>query len=1206
MSWGTELWDQYDNINYHTQKGIEFLDKFGSFVKERCAIENEYASKLRRLVKNHQLKKKDDDYPQYTYVKAFMMMLDEISDLAGQHEVIAETMMQAIVKQVGQIAKDMKEERKRILTDGAKNQQILQGSLLQLDKAKKAYDKAFKEAEKAHENFIRVDADYNLSRAEVEKAKTCSTQKNQLCEESKSEYAKHLQSTNNTQRQHYTELMPMVFKRFQTMEERRITYIKDYVKESALIQRNVAPIIDRCLEGVLQASESIDAQKDCYLVVERYKTGNEPPDDLPFEDLNSPRPVNDHQNESRSSLHYSDSISRKSHSHKGTFIGPRLRKRSYLKNIFGSNKASNDDGKTEDLDNLPPNQRRKRIQGEIDKLRAQILQETNVREGLIKMKHVFEENNSFGDPMTVQNDLKKSSEKLEELQHRLRQAESLLDCNGTNNDHPHDNDHPHENYDHSPNNLRKPQNNSLSEDSLSRSASDSSVSQKHDPSTPLHGVDEAPLNNHDNDNHNDNYEPIDSIHAVEFIDDEPDGGEIDSEPLPPLGKAWALFAFEANSEGAIPMEENEMFEVVELDQGDGWTRVRRLTDREEGFVPTSWLKLDLSSNPGNVQPADGRTAPSQANQASSFWTILRDVVVRCVIMYFIFSFFNKPQQPRTPSPSSPSGATPTAAQPATNLFENGMMMDFYVFVSENENKPDFRKSEELVWTKKNIVFGEWKGGPNNDGIYELNTTVSISERVQNNGTLFMHVFLVKSGGDPNPEASEHSSRRYTVHKKTQLNKFKKRRYLSTHNLLTGKTSMSKESLEKLEQNIKEEIVSHWHPNTTINVIYDQTPWIEGRVPVPFDQYIKFVDDPILGKYYPVIYLNDYWNLQRDYYPINSTLKELPLFLTFQPLSMFKWQLYVTQTMRSQWNNYLGGELMEESDASQDSIKEALLETSPILLALTCVVSISHMIFEFLAFKNDIQFWRNRKSLEGLSVRSVFFNVFQSVVVFLYVLDNDTNTLVRFSLGIGLLIEVWKINKVTNIEIDRTNKIFGIIPKIHIKDKGSYVNSSTREFDEMAFKYLSWACFPLLIGYAIYSLLYQEHKGWYSWVLGMVYGFLLTFGFISMTPQLFINYKLKSVAHLPWRMLTYKFLNTFIDDIFAFVIKMPTMYRIGCFRDDIIFIVYLYQKFKYRTDLKRVNEFGVSGEDLANTSQTENEAIEQAPDGPTPVESKKDQ
>ena len=52
----------------------------------------------------------------------------------------------------------------------------------------------------------------------------------------------------------------------------------------------------------------------------------------------------------------------------------------------------------------------------------------------------------------------------------------------------------------------------------------------------------------------------------------------------------------------------------------------------------------------------------------------------------------------------------------------------------------------------------------------------------------------------------------------------------------------------------------------------------------------------------------------------------------------------------------------------------------------------------------------------------------------------------------------------------------------------------------------------------------------------------------MTPQLFINYKLKSVAHLPWRMMTYKALNTFIDDLFAFVIQMPTLYRLGCFRD----------------------------------------------------------
>jgi hypothetical protein len=32
------------------------------------------------------------------------------------------------------------------------------------------------------------------------------------------------------------------------------------------------------------------------------------------------------------------------------------------------------------------------------------------------------------------------------------------------------------------------------------------------------------------------------------------------------------------------------------------------------------------------------------------------------------------------------------------------------------------------------------------------------------------------------------------------------------------------------------------------------------------------------------------------------------------------------------------------------------------------------------------------------------------------------------------------------------------------------------------------------------------------------------------------------------MMSYKFLNTIIDDLFAFIIKMPTMHRLACFRD----------------------------------------------------------
>jgi len=54
--------------------------------------------------------------------------------------------------------------------------------------------------------------------------------------------------------------------------------------------------------------------------------------------------------------------------------------------------------------------------------------------------------------------------------------------------------------------------------------------------------------------------------------------------------------FIATSEGSIPMAESEELYVIELDQGDGWTRVRRMVSgnmMEEGFVPTSYIESTL-------------------------------------------------------------------------------------------------------------------------------------------------------------------------------------------------------------------------------------------------------------------------------------------------------------------------------------------------------------------------------------------------------------------------------------------------------------------------------------------------------------------------------------------------------------------------------------------------------------------------------------
>lgn len=42
--------------------------------------------------------------------------------------------------------------------------------------------------------------------------------------------------------------------------------------------------------------------------------------------------------------------------------------------------------------------------------------------------------------------------------------------------------------------------------------------------------------------------------------------------------------------------------------------------------------------------------------------------------------------------------------------------------------------------------------------------------------------------------------------------------------------------------------------------------------------------------------------------------------------------------------------------------------------------------------------------------------------------------------------------------------------------------------------------------------------------------------------------------------------------------MPLLHRLACFRDDVIFVIYLYQMRIYKVDKTRVNEFGQGGDD----------------------------
>lgn len=107
------------------------------------------------------------------------------------------------------------------------------------------------------------------------------------------------------------------------------------------------------------------------------------------------------------------------------------------------------------------------------------------------------------------------------------------------------------------------------------------------------------------------------------------------------------------------------------------------------------------------------------------------------------------------------------------------------------------------------------------------------------------------------------------------------------------------------------------------------------------------------------------------------------------------------------------------------------------------------------------------------------------------------------------LRLLQVTKVLNFELV-PSPAGSIIPyQVLITDKHVLTEDEkkTQEYDRLAFRYVSYVAAPLLVGYTIYSLMYESHKGWYSFTIRTLTSFVYTFGFVSAPPSTFIIEKL---------------------------------------------------------------------------------------------------
>jgi len=437
MSWSVQLWDRFDGVSAHTVKGIESLERFGNFIKDRCAVELDYASRLRKLTKCYDIKriKENNSDKEYTHVRAFHEMLQHLNGLATQHETIAENLVEQIAKEIQTICKEAREERKKYMGMGVELQNSLTASLARLDKSKKVYQKAFKESQKALELYKKADDNYYLSRAEVEKAKTMSLIKERAYEDSKTEYARQLQDANEAQRKHFSDLMPRVFDQLQALDTRRIESTRNYMKLSATIEKDVIPAIEKHLDEVVDTANTIDPLIDNQIVVEKYKSNLEPPNDIEFEDLvankdsfNSTSNNQLGQKKSKSnSLMCKPSLRSASFRHTLSARGFRKKINLFSANADKGNGQNVDDDKTKGTEVNS----RKDLIDKIGLLNEQISQKEKSKDVLLSKRQALKENNLLdNDPeiLSIDNQLKNNQTSILQLNEELKRNLVLLEA----------------------------------------------------------------------------------------------------------------------------------------------------------------------------------------------------------------------------------------------------------------------------------------------------------------------------------------------------------------------------------------------------------------------------------------------------------------------------------------------------------------------------------------------------------------------------------------------------------------------------------------------------------------------------------------------------------------------------------------------------------------------------------------------------------
>uniref|UniRef100_A0A7S4EUQ1 Uncharacterized protein n=1 Tax=Chrysotila carterae TaxID=13221 RepID=A0A7S4EUQ1_CHRCT len=280
--------------------------------------------------------------------------------------------------------------------------------------------------------------------------------------------------------------------------------------------------------------------------------------------------------------------------------------------------------------------------------------------------------------------------------------------------------------------------------------------------------------------------------------------------------------------------------------------------------------------------------------------------------------------------SSVKSATQARPTHLACAFQEGDPLEIRVYISSSPHFTKFNDTDALVWHEVGLKYS----------LHELERTktidVQVTPHLYANGSFFAHMFITKANFSPDPRAAAFNRMATTWITKPLVAYDKRLKPIGLKKLLTNEPAPWEQELRRGAADAaaagrpEAEYISYWKPSFLAQLVIDTEPHERGQMPPLYEQYLHGYRLMSGNRYVPLIYNNELTSMRQHWKALNSTLRTVPLELSYRPLPLrrFQWMVNLENSFKMNEEN-LG---LTEKDS--EDMRGMFVNTNPYLLYTT--------------------------------------------------------------------------------------------------------------------------------------------------------------------------------------------------------------------------------------------------------------------------------